>query len=169
MAAFDCARKSVLWLLSLSLALTILRQICDFIGRLWAPIVVNFLHILFLIFGYFGLLQKRPAYLILSAFWLPLALTWNVFLGCYYLSLPPLNRTVPLLSFGEKLSRSFWQQYIPFCQASYDYAREQWITPLGCAVNYWHIEVAQAGNNECFTRVNTLLHLHSSLQDCISL
>lgn len=165
MAAFDVARKSVLWLLSISLALTILRQICDFIGRLWAPIVINFVHILFLIFGYFGLLQKRPGYLILSAFWLPLALTWNVFLACYYLSLPPLNRTVPLLSFGEKLSRSFWQQYIPFCQASYDYASEQWITPQGCTVYYWHIEMVQAGNWTLFLCERTIL-LHSLLQGC---
>lgn len=105
MSVFVCARKSVLVLLTISLVLTIIRQIFDFIGRLWLPIAVNFSHMLFLIFGYFGILQYRPGFLITSAFWLPLCLTWNVFLCCYYLSLKPLDRNQPLLSFGMRFSR----------------------------------------------------------------
>uniref|UniRef100_S4RF67 Sodium/potassium-transporting ATPase subunit beta-1-interacting protein n=1 Tax=Petromyzon marinus TaxID=7757 RepID=S4RF67_PETMA len=39
------------------------RQIFDFLGYQWAPILANFLHILMLILGLFGALQYRPRYL----------------------------------------------------------------------------------------------------------
>lgn len=49
----------------LSLQLTIIeRQVFDFLGYMWAPILANFLHMIFIIFGFFGAYQFRAKYLI---------------------------------------------------------------------------------------------------------
>lgn len=36
------------------------RQVFDFLGYMWAPIIGNFLQIIFIIVGFFGALQYRP-------------------------------------------------------------------------------------------------------------
>jgi hypothetical protein len=36
----------------------------DFLGYMWAPILANFFHIIFVIFGFFGTFQYRPKYII---------------------------------------------------------------------------------------------------------
>lgn len=40
------------------------RQVFDFLGFLWIPILVNFFEIIFVIFGFFGAFQYRPKYII---------------------------------------------------------------------------------------------------------
>ncbi|CRL03546.1 CLUMA_CG016509, isoform A [Clunio marinus] len=40
------------------------RQVFDFLGYMWAPILANFLHMIFIIFGFFGAYQFRAKYLI---------------------------------------------------------------------------------------------------------
>lgn len=40
------------------------RQVFDFLGFMWAPIIANFIHIAFLIIGIFGAYQYRSAYVI---------------------------------------------------------------------------------------------------------
>lgn len=48
----------------LSFQLTIIeRQIFDFLGYMFAPILANFLHIIFIIFGLFGAWQFRGKYI----------------------------------------------------------------------------------------------------------
>lgn len=42
----------------------------DFFGYMWAPILVNFLHMIFIIFGIFGAYQFRSKYLISVSFYL---------------------------------------------------------------------------------------------------
>lgn len=50
-------------LLFLYLQLTTLeRQVFDFLGFMWAPILANFLNILFIIFGFFGTFQYACKY-----------------------------------------------------------------------------------------------------------
>lgn len=41
------------------------RQIFDFLGYQWAPILANFLHIMAVILGIFGTIQYRSKYLIM--------------------------------------------------------------------------------------------------------
>lgn len=41
------------------------RQVFDFLGYQWAPILANFLHIMAVILGVFGTVQIRSKYLIL--------------------------------------------------------------------------------------------------------
>jgi hypothetical protein len=43
---------------------TVERQVFDFLGYMWAPILANFFHIIFVIFGFFGTFQYRPKYII---------------------------------------------------------------------------------------------------------
>lgn len=38
------------------------RQIFDFLGYQWAPILTNFIHIITVILGLFGTVQFRPRY-----------------------------------------------------------------------------------------------------------
>ena len=40
------------------------RQIFDFLGFQWAPILGNFLHIIVVILGLFGTIQYRPRYIV---------------------------------------------------------------------------------------------------------
>jgi len=41
------------------------RQVFDFLGYQWAPILVNFLHIIVVILGLFGTVQYKPRYVVL--------------------------------------------------------------------------------------------------------
>jgi hypothetical protein len=43
---------------------TIERQVFDLLGYQWLPIAANFLHIIFIIIGFFGGYQYRRSYLI---------------------------------------------------------------------------------------------------------
>jgi len=43
---------------------TVERQVFDFLGFMWAPILVNFFNIIFVILGFFGAFQYRPKYII---------------------------------------------------------------------------------------------------------
>lgn len=54
------------------------RQIFDFLGYQWAPILANFLHIMAVILGIFGTVQYRSRYLILVWLTWPLPSTPTV-------------------------------------------------------------------------------------------
>lgn len=43
---------------------TIERQVFDFLGYMWLPIIVNFINIILIIFGCFGAVQYITKYLI---------------------------------------------------------------------------------------------------------
>ena len=43
---------------------TIERQVFDFLGFMWIPILADFLNIIFVIFGFFGAHQYRPKYVV---------------------------------------------------------------------------------------------------------
>lgn len=70
---------------SASTQLTIIeRQIFDFLGYMWAPILANFFQIIFVIFGFFGGYQFSAKYLI-TVSW-SLGEAWNVFFFPYCFS-----------------------------------------------------------------------------------
>ncbi|MEQ2260589.1 Sodium/potassium-transporting ATPase subunit beta-1-interacting protein 2, partial [Xenotaenia resolanae] len=68
------------------------RQVIDFLGYQWAPILTNFLHIIVVILGLFGTIQFRPKYVTGYAAWLVIWMTWNVFIICFYLEVGDLSR-----------------------------------------------------------------------------
>ncbi|NXB01427.1 NKAI2 protein, partial [Cnemophilus loriae] len=69
------------------------RQIFDFLGYQWAPILANFIHIIIVILGLFGTIQYRPRYITGYAVWLVLWVTWNVFVICFYLEAGDLSKS----------------------------------------------------------------------------
>ncbi|KAF4522548.1 hypothetical protein B566_EDAN012839 [Ephemera danica] len=100
------------------------RQTFDFLGYMWAPILTNFLNIVFNIFGFFGAYQYRPAYIL---------------------------STGDALSMGTG-SASWWEVNGPGCRASFsaNLTGEDVLRPLrpervtGCLLPYEVIEVLQA-------------------------
>ncbi len=63
--------------LFLSQMVALERQVFDFLGYQWAPILANFFHILVVILGLFGTIQYRPRYIVVvsaafnSSLWWP--------------------------------------------------------------------------------------------------
>ncbi|NXH16217.1 NKAI2 protein, partial [Bucco capensis] len=120
------------------------RQIFDFLGYQWAPILANFIHIIIVILGLFGTIQYRPRYITGYAGWLVLWVTWNIFVICFYLeagdlskvrsyhleakphalgassqhlnpSLVVLQETDLILTFNISMHRSWWMENGPGC------------------------------------------------------
>ncbi|RXM93795.1 Sodium/potassium-transporting ATPase subunit beta-1-interacting protein 1, partial [Acipenser ruthenus] len=68
------------------------RQIFDFLGYQWAPILANFIHIMAVIMAIFGTMQYRSHHLIMYAVWLVLWVGWNSFIICFYLEVGHLSQ-----------------------------------------------------------------------------
>ena len=115
-----CMPRNVLYVIFiLQLISTAERQIFDFLGYMWLPILANFLNIIFVIFGIFGLYQYLIVYLILYIIWSVIWIAFNVFIVCYYLSVGDLNADDDLLSFGTG-SFSWWLINTPGCKPHYN-------------------------------------------------
>ncbi|XP_075909380.1 sodium/potassium-transporting ATPase subunit beta-1-interacting protein 3-like isoform X2 [Petromyzon marinus] len=91
------------------------RQIFDFLGYQWAPILANFFHILAVILGLFGTIQYRHRYIAVYALWLVFWVTWNIFIICFYLEVGGLTRDSDLLTFNISYHRSWWRDYGSAC------------------------------------------------------
>nr|XP_006010004.2 PREDICTED: sodium/potassium-transporting ATPase subunit beta-1-interacting protein 3-like [Latimeria chalumnae] len=70
------------------------RQVFDFLGYQWAPILGNFLHIIVVILGLFGTIQYRPRYIVVYTIWTALWVAWNVFIICFYLEVGGLSKLI---------------------------------------------------------------------------
>ncbi|XP_042670979.1 sodium/potassium-transporting ATPase subunit beta-1-interacting protein 2 [Centrocercus urophasianus] len=128
------------------------RQIFDFLGYQWAPILANFIHIIVVILGLFGTIQYRPRYITGYAVWLILWVSWNVFVICFYLEAGDLSKETDLiLTFNISMHRSWWMENGPGCTVTSvtpapDWAPEdhRYITVSGCFLEYQYIEVAHS-------------------------
>ncbi|KTG03488.1 hypothetical protein cypCar_00010930, partial [Cyprinus carpio] len=147
------------------------RQVFDFLGYQWAPILANFFHILVVILGLFGTIQYRPRYIVVYTVWTALWVAWNVFIICFYLEVGGLSKCVyqcfclsvsfadsNLLTFNISAHHSWWSEHGPGCvrreiPASGDPSpdAQSYISIMGCLLEYQYIEV-----------------LHSSFQILIS-
>ncbi|XP_054638624.1 sodium/potassium-transporting ATPase subunit beta-1-interacting protein 3 [Dunckerocampus dactyliophorus] len=144
-----CSARCMLVLLCcLQLITTLERQVFDFLGFQWAPIMINFIHIIVVILGLFGAIQYRPRYVILYLLWMLLWLSWNVFVCCLYLDLGGLSKESDILSLRLSPHRSWWKENGPNCQSellpSTDWqnpGNPQLTTVLSCWLEYQYIEV----------------------------
>ncbi|GCB60301.1 hypothetical protein scyTo_0003914 [Scyliorhinus torazame] len=93
-------------------AATLERQIFDFLGYQWVPILANFLYIMAIILGIFGTIQYRPKYLVMYAGWLVLWVAWNAFIICFYLEVGKLSRVIIYLMIQRDHSYSVLNQSI---------------------------------------------------------
>lgn len=132
------------------------RQVFDFLGYQWAPILANFFHILVVILGLFGTIQYRPRYIVVYTVWTALWVAWNVFIICFYLEVGGLSKDSDLLTFNISAHHSWWSEHGPGCVRREIHANEDqtqsYISIMGCLLDYQYIEV-----------------LHSSFQILISL
>ncbi|XP_078730532.1 sodium/potassium-transporting ATPase subunit beta-1-interacting protein 2-like [Lampetra fluviatilis] len=145
-------RCSLLFVCAVQLVVTLERQVFDFLGYQWAPILANFLHILAVILGLFGVLQFRPRYLGLYAVWTVLWLTWNIFLICFYLEVGGLSKDSDVLTLHASIHRSWWRENGPGCRVTPvepPPGRESrglaYISVPGCLLEYQYLEVVHAG------------------------
>ncbi|CAG5891607.1 unnamed protein product [Menidia menidia] len=97
------------------------RQVFDFLGYQWAPILANFLHIMAVILGMFGTVQFRFRYLIFDRDF--------------------------LMTFNTSLHRSWWMEHGPGClvtpvlDSRLAPDDHHVITVSGCLLDYQYIEV----------------------------
>ncbi|KAG7228173.1 hypothetical protein INR49_013336, partial [Caranx melampygus] len=129
------------------------RQVFDFLGYQWAPILANFFHIIIVILGLFGTIQYRPRYIVVYTVWAALWVAWNVFIICFYLDVGGLSKDSVLLTFNISGHHSWWSEHGPGCvrrempQAPGVRTTEShsYITVMGCLMDYQYIEVVHSG------------------------
>jgi len=153
MAKKYCMPRNILLVfLLLQLISTIERQIFDFLGYMWIPILGNFFNIIFVIFGLFGLYQYRSNYMLAYAVWTLFWIGLNIFIVCFYLEVGDLNNEEDILSFGTG-SFSWWLVNSPGCQPHYNTTVTEDFNPLhpmrpsyveGCYMSYEDVEVTHA-------------------------
>ena len=150
-----CMPKNILYVIFiLQLISTAERQIFDFRGYMWLPILANFFHIIFVIFGVFGLYQFfNVPYLVIYNVWNIIWIGYNVFIVCYYLSVGDLSAEDDLLSFGTG-AYSWWLVNTPGCKPHYNSTLPSGFNPdhpvrpdyvVGCYMRYEDVEVTHAG------------------------
>lgn len=147
---------TIMVVLSLQLLSTIERQVFDFLGYMWAPIIGNFFQIVCTIFGIFGTYQYRPKFIVVYSTWSLIWLGWNVFVICLYLEVGVLNRNRELYILNMNTrNKSWWLEHGIGCKvnndtwvdgASKDTARpippEEYVE--GCLLDYYYVEVIHA-------------------------
>ncbi|XP_063297330.1 sodium/potassium-transporting ATPase subunit beta-1-interacting protein 2 isoform X2 [Pelobates fuscus] len=157
-------RCTLIFICGMQLACILERQIFDFLGYQWAPILANFVHIIVVILGLFGTVQCRTRYITGYATWLILWVSWNVFIICFYLEAGDLSkegRSSPgfgislekdlIMTFNVSMHRSWWMENGPGCIVTLvtpapDWAPEdhRYITISECLLEYQYIEVAHS-------------------------
>nr|XP_048676242.1 sodium/potassium-transporting ATPase subunit beta-1-interacting protein 4 isoform X2 [Caretta caretta] len=141
-------RCTLIFLCTLQLLAALERQVFDFLGYQWAPILANFLHIIIVILGLFGTIQYRPRYIVVYAIWTAIWVTWNIFIICFYLEVGELSKDSELLTFNISQHQSWWSENGPGCirkEASMAGIKgldsHSYISVIGCALEYQYIEV----------------------------
>ncbi|KAL4218050.1 Sodium potassium-transporting ATPase subunit beta-1-interacting protein 1 [Mactra antiquata] len=148
---------TIMVVLSLQLLGTIEKQVFDFLGYMWAPIIGNFFQIICTILGIFGTYQYRPKFIAVYSTWSLIWLGWNIFVICLYLEVGVLNRDreMYILSIGTK-SKSWWLEHGIGCKI----VNDSWVETApsnsgrkippeefveGCILAYYYVEVIHAG------------------------
>ncbi|NXM34737.1 NKAI1 protein, partial [Oxyruncus cristatus] len=128
------------------------RQIFDFLGYQWAPILANFLHIMAVILGIFGTIQYRSRYLMMVGAAVGARVQHrNAFIICFYLEVGRLSQDRDfIMTFNTSLHRSWWMENGPGCLVTpvlnSNLAPEDHhvITVSGCLLDYQYIEVVSS-------------------------
>ncbi|XP_049814225.1 uncharacterized protein LOC126260853 isoform X1 [Schistocerca nitens] len=149
-----CTRRYfLLTICILQLVSTVERQVFDFLGYMWAPILANFFHIIFVIFGFFGAFQYRSKYLITYTVWNIVWIGWNVFIICFYLGIGILDKDSDVLNLGTG-SVSWWEVNGAGCKPVYPTnltaedtdvfrpLRPEYVP--GCFLDYQYVEILHA-------------------------
>lgn len=145
------ARTFVLMICILQLIATAIREVFDFLGYMWAPIIANFLQLICVILGTFGVYHFKPKYLGVYCLWSLIWFGWNIFLICFYLEVGVLRRDLDILSIGTG-SQSWWATHGFGCRVisnNTEYDQQNSGMTTDCLVEYPYVECIQAGL-QCF-------------------
>ncbi|KAK9890259.1 hypothetical protein WA026_010369 [Henosepilachna vigintioctopunctata] len=140
------------------------RQVFDFLGFLWIPILTNFFEIIFIILGFFGGYQNRAKYIISYIGWQILWILWNIFLICLYLDLGDLNHKTNIVLKLDIKSESWWRTEGPQCkktispEASPDVEISSDVE--NCLFNYVNVEIFQCGLQSIFAVLGVLFGIN---------
>ncbi|XP_042228641.1 sodium/potassium-transporting ATPase subunit beta-1-interacting protein-like [Homarus americanus] len=143
------------------------RQVFDFLGYMWLPIIANFFNFIFVIFGFFGAYQYKTKYIVIYLVWQLVWMGWNVFVICFYLNVGILDNSKDWLNFGTG-SASWWEVNGIGCQAVYttnltnlDPLRP--MRPLevnNCLVDYIYVETIHAGIQGAFVTLGLCVSIY---------
>ncbi|XP_067630207.1 sodium/potassium-transporting ATPase subunit beta-1-interacting protein isoform X2 [Eurosta solidaginis] len=119
---------------------------------MWAPIFVNFFHIIFIILGFYGAYHFRIKYIITYLIWSFIWIGWNAFLICFYLNVGALDRDSDLLNLGTG-SVSWFEVNGYGCKPTYpvNITSDDPFRPIrpervdDCVLDYDVVEVLQSG------------------------
>ncbi|XP_059480584.1 uncharacterized protein LOC132199684 [Neocloeon triangulifer] len=150
-----CSKTRFLQIIcALQIATTALRQVFDFLGFMWVPILTNFFNIIFCIFGYFGAHEYRYRYVLTYCLWTVLWVAWNLFVICFYFEVGILDKNGDALNMGLG-SYSWWEANGPGCRPTFpvnvtedELIDGEPLKPLKvteCFVAYEIVEASQAG------------------------
>ncbi|XP_069964373.1 sodium/potassium-transporting ATPase subunit beta-1-interacting protein isoform X3 [Bactrocera oleae] len=149
----SCTRRHFMLSTCLLQMITIIeRQVFDFLGYMWAPILVNFFHIIFIILGFYGAYHFRIKYIITYLIWSFIWIGWNAFLICFYLNVGILDRDSDLLNLGTG-SVSWFEVNGYGCKPTYpiNITSDDPFRPIrpervdDCLVDYTIVEIVQSG------------------------
>ncbi|XP_077990200.1 sodium/potassium-transporting ATPase subunit beta-1-interacting protein 3-like [Glandiceps talaboti] len=147
------ARCTLITICVLQLIAVIEREVFDFLGYMWTPIIANFLTIICIILGLFGAYQFRPRYIIVYALWMIIWLACNAFVICLYLEvgLLSLEKHIKYLTIDTD-NESWWKDHGFGCEyilnttvsSSGDiFQTKQGMK--GCILEYQYVECVHAG------------------------
>ncbi|XP_034551599.1 sodium/potassium-transporting ATPase subunit beta-1-interacting protein 3 [Notolabrus celidotus] len=144
-----CSARCMLILLCCVQLITALeRQVFDFLGYQWAPIMINFFHIIMVILGLFGVIEYRTRYVVMYLLWTMLWVGWNVFVSCLYLDLGGLSKDSDMLTLGVSSHRSWWRDNGPGCERQglpssgwQNHQNPELSIVLSCWLEYQYIEI----------------------------
>ncbi|XP_014664766.1 PREDICTED: sodium/potassium-transporting ATPase subunit beta-1-interacting protein 1-like [Priapulus caudatus] len=151
MAGKTCCsgRRILIGICVVQLVATLERQVFDFLGYMWMPIVANFFQIMLVIFGLFGTFQYRPKYLVTYVVWSVLYIGWNVLVICLYLEVGNLSiaNNSAILNLGTS-SRSWWYDNGIACDSGNGTAMQAHVATTssvsGCLLGYEYVETLHA-------------------------
>ncbi|XP_004535702.1 sodium/potassium-transporting ATPase subunit beta-1-interacting protein isoform X1 [Ceratitis capitata] len=149
----SCTRRHFMLSTCLLQMITVIqRQVFDFLGYMWAPILVNFFHIIFIILGFYGAYHFRIKYIITYLIWGFIWIGWNAFLICFYLNVGLLDRDSDLLNLGTG-SVSWFEVNGYGCKPTYpvNITSNDPFRPIrpehvdDCLLDYTIVEIIQSG------------------------
>ncbi|XP_003904555.1 sodium/potassium-transporting ATPase subunit beta-1-interacting protein 4 isoform X3 [Papio anubis] len=152
-------RCALIVLCTFQLVTALERQVFDFLGYQWVPILANFAHIVVIILGLFGTIQYRPRYVVMYTVWAAIWVTWNIFIICFYLEVGGLSQDSELLTFSLSQHRSWWHEHWPGCL-------HEEVPAAGLGVPHGQALVSGA---ICALEPSSVEALHSGLQILIAL
>ncbi|VDO24157.1 unnamed protein product [Brugia timori] len=100
MCCCQSTRAWYLFVVSVWLLLTVLRQILDSIGRLWIPIVFNSFQVFSCICGLIAMIHWQKRLIVVFMLFSFTSILYNIALILWYNELFAISRNVPILSAG---------------------------------------------------------------------